>query len=368
MFDLDQAISKWRRQMFANGIQRTALLDELESHLREDVEERIQSGSDVAAAFELAAQSIGRGPLLKAEFAKLDAKPNLLPLIFRITCFVSAPFMLLVSAWALLDSDGPSIGGLAALFMIWGLGSCVGSLPFWYRWLPNPYRKVVGISLKAMSFLVSSFPIFALLGALEIIQLPVGTAVSMFAWSFVTAFVATVLAYVCLDLERGVGWGIMACPPTDKFTELAQRAIEIAYDEAGGLGHDYVGTEHLLLGVISSESGLVTDLLRKWETDQDTIRLEVEKMIGPGVVRKSARDIPYTPRAKRSLTLAQQEARSMGHPFITPEHILLGLLLETEGVAGLVLRNLGINAEAARRDILDGMGPGGDHGSQPVPV
>src|SRR5262249_1972426 len=122
----------------------------------------------------------------------------------------------------------------------------------------------------------------------------------------------------------------------------------------------------LLLGVVSSESGLLMDLLRKWDTDSDGIRGEVKKIVGAGASRRAARDIPYTPRALRALNLAAQEARAMGHSFINPEHIVLGLLLEKEGVAGMVLRKLGIDADQARRDILNGMGPDGDDGMQPV--
>jgi ATP-dependent Clp protease ATP-binding subunit ClpC len=172
--------------------------------------------------------------------------------------------------------------------------------------------------------------------------------------------------YGCLDLERGMGWGSTGCPAPEQFTDLAQRASGIAHEEATQLGHDYVGTEHLLLGVISCDSGLLSDLLRKWGIEADTIRAEIEKVVGPGGARKSARDLPYTPRARRALTLAMQETQVMGHSFITPEHIMLGLLLEKEGLAGVVLRGLGLDAGRARQDILNGLGPDGDDGLRPV--
>jgi hypothetical protein len=367
MFNIEEAINAWRKGLRAQGIKSREILDELESHLREDVQQQIESGRHAGEAFRAAVQRIGQGPALKAEFAKVrGGKQNRLHLLFRVACFVSAPFMLVSSAWALLDSEGPGIGGWLTFFAIACMALYLGSLPFWYRFLPNPYRRGFGIAFKALIYFVAAFPIFALLEAAEVIHVPVETALFMFAWALTAAVTGTVLAYMCLDIERGLGWGILDFPSTDKFTDVAQQAIEIAYEEAARLGHDFVGTEHLLLGIISSESGLLMDLFRKWDLNSDKVRAEIEKMVGRGVGRKSARDIPFTPRSKRALALALKEAHGMGHSFIHSEHIFLGLLLESEGVAGLVLRQLGVNAQDARRDILQGMGPDGGDGMQPV--
>ena len=366
MFQLERAISDWRKKLAAQGIASRPILDELESHLREDVETQIRSGANIEEAFRAAVQRIGEGPILKTEFAKLRAKgQSRLPRIFRIACFVSGPFMLVTSAWALLDFEGATAAKFFSLSFISCLACYVVSLPFWYRFLPNPYRRGICITLKITSLVMSSIPVFALLDALGVLHLPGGTVAAMLVWSLLAAYGLTIFAYVCLDLERGFGWGLFDCPPAEKFTELAQRAIDLGHDEAAGLRHDFVGTEHLLLGIVASESGLLMDLFRKWDLDSNAIRAGIDKLIGPGCAHKSARDLPYTPRAKKALSLAIQEAREMGHPLISPEHILLGLLLETEGVAGLVLRNLGLNPQRARRDILDGMGPG-DDGTQPV--
>ena len=352
--------------MAAQGVKSRDVLDELENHLCEDVANQVHSGTDAAEAFKIAAQRIGQGAVLKKEFTKLNVgKPSLLPAIFRATCFISGPFMLLVGAWAVLDSDGVSFGQGTSLLVISCLAIYTGSLPFWHRSLPSPNTKWLSIALKTATALIASLPLIALLGALGVRCLQTDNTVTMILFCVVAAFCATMFAYACLDLERGTGWGF-ACPAADRFTDLAQRATEMAHDEAGRLGHDYVGTEHLLLGVISCDSGLLSDLLRKWNIDAETIRAEIEKMVSPGAARKSARDIPYTPRAKRALGLAAQELLAMGHSFVSPEHILLGLLMEKEGVAGLVLRGLGINAERARRDILNGMGPDGDEGARPV--
>jgi hypothetical protein len=216
--------------------------------------------------------------------------------------------------------------------------------------------------------MVAGLPLVALAGALGLPLPQLGNTGSMILWSAVAAFTATMFAYACLDIERGIGRRSGRGPSPEQFTDLAQRARSgLAHDEAERLGHDFVGTEHLLLGVILCDSGLLSDLLRKWGIEADAIRAEIEKVGGPGAARKSARDLPYTPRAIRALTLAMQETRKMGHPFITPEHIMLGLLLEKEGFAGVVLRGLGIDADRARRDILNGMGPGdGEDGLQPV--
>jgi len=367
MFQLKRAISDWRKKLAAQGIKSRKILDELESHLREDVESQIRSGMNPEEAFRAAVRRIGEGPILKTEFAKLPASPqSWLPRLFRIACFVSAPFMLATSAWALLDFEEGVGAKLFTLSVISCLGCFFFSLPFWYRSLPNPYRPRVGITLKITSLLMSCIPLFALLDASGVLHLPGSTAVAMIVWSLLATYLGIVLAYMCLDFERGFGWGLLDCPPAEKFTGLAQRAIDLSHDEAACLRHDFVGTEHLLLGILESQSGLLLDLFRKWNIDTDTIRAGIDKLIARGVARKSALDLPYTPRAKKALALSMQEAGEMGHSLITPEHILLGLLLEREGVAGLVLRNLSLNAQRARRDILDGMGPGGEDGAQPV--
>jgi hypothetical protein len=362
-FKLEKAITKWRKEMAAQGVKSRDVLDELENHLREDVTNQIDAGTDAAEAFSIAVQRIGKGAALEREFAKLDAsKHKRLTNIFRIYCFVSGPSMLLLSGWLFYDPERSSFDRPPSFFVLVCLAIYTGTLPLWYRGLPSPHKKWIGIVLKTITFMVVLLPLVALAGAS--CNWDTGSTI---LWNAVVAFSATMLAYACLDLERGIGWGSGRGPSPEQFTDLAQRARSgLAHDEADRLGHDFVGTEHLLLGVISCDSGLLSDLLRKWGIDADTIRAEIEKVVGRGVAGKSARDIPYTPRAKRALGLAMQEAHAMGHSFISPEHIILGLLLEKEGVAGLVLRGLGINANRVRRDILNGMGPGGDDGLQPV--
>jgi hypothetical protein len=366
-FKLEKAIAKWRKEMVAQGVKSRDVLDELENHLREDVANQIEAGTDVAEAFSIAVQRIGKGAALEREFAKLDAsKHKRLTNIFRISCFITGPSMLLLSGWLLYDPDSVSFDQPVSLFVLASLAIYTVTLPLWYRLLPSPYTKWTGILLKSVTLMVAALPLVALAGAAGLPLPQLGNTGSEILWSVVIAFTATMFAYACLDLERGIGWGSACCPSPEQFTDLAQRAAEVAHDEAERLRHDFVGTEHVLLGVISCDSGLLSDLLRKWGIDADTIRVEIEKVVVPGRARNSARDIPYTPRAKRALGLAMEEARTMEHLFITPEHIMLGLLLEKEGVAGLVLRGLGVNAARARRDILDGMGPGGDDGLQPV--
>src|ERR1051325_5470113 len=306
-FKLEKAIAKWRKDMTAQGVKSRDVLDELENHLREDVAAQIQSGMDAAEAFEIAAQRIGRGAVLKREFAKLEAsKHQRLTRLFRIACFITGPFMLLLSGWLLYDLDRGSFHQPASLFVLACLAIYTGTVPLWYRSLPSSHTKWIGIVLRALTLFVACLPVVALLGALGLRFLRLDDTESMILWSAVVAFTATMFAYACLDLERGIGWGSSACPSPDRFTDLAQRANGIAHDEAERLGHDFVGTEHLLLGIISCDSGLLSDLLRKWGVDADTIRAEIEKVVDRGYARKSARDLPYTPRAMRALTLAMQ--------------------------------------------------------------
>jgi len=142
----------------------------------------------------------------------------------------------------------------------------------------------------------------------------------------------------------------------NRFTERAKKVIILARQEAGRLNHDYIGTEHLLLGLVKVGGGVAAEVLDGFGLSLQKIRLEVEKMVKPGPTTLSIGEIPFTPRAKRVLDLAVEEARGMGHNYIGTEHILLGLVKEGEGIAAQVLENLGIDLEKLREKILELLG------------
>src|SRR5947207_4942627 len=143
----------------------------------------------------------------------------------------------------------------------------------------------------------------------------------------------------------------------NNFTPRAQQVLQLARKEADRFNHNYVGTEHLLLGLIKLGQGVAVNVLQKMGLDLETVRMEVEKQVGSGPETKMVGNIPYTPRVKKVLALAGKEAKSLNHSYVGTEHILLGLLREGEGVAARVLKNLEIDIERTRNEILKELDP-----------
>ena len=143
----------------------------------------------------------------------------------------------------------------------------------------------------------------------------------------------------------------------NNFTPRAQQVLALARKEADRFNHNYVGTEHLLLGLIKLGQGVAVNVLQKMGLDLETVRSEVEKQVGSGPETKMVGNIPYTPRVKKVLALAGKEAKSLNHSYVGTEHILLGLLREGEGVAARVLKNLEVDIERTRNEILRELDP-----------
>src|SRR3954464_309291 len=143
----------------------------------------------------------------------------------------------------------------------------------------------------------------------------------------------------------------------NNFTPRAQQVLALARKEANRFNHNYVGTEHLLLGLIKLGQGVAVNVLQKMGLDLETVRMEVEKQVGSGPETKMVGNIPYTPRVKKVLALAGKEAKSLNHSYVGTEHILLGLLREGEGVAARVLKNLEVDIERTRNEILKELDP-----------
>ncbi|MBU0677460.1 MAG: ATP-dependent Clp protease ATP-binding subunit [Verrucomicrobia bacterium] len=143
----------------------------------------------------------------------------------------------------------------------------------------------------------------------------------------------------------------------NNFTPRAQQVLHLARKEADRFNHGYVGTEHILLGLIGLGQGVAVNVMQKMGIDLETIRLEVEKAVGVGPETKTMGNVPFTPRVKKVLALAGSEARSLHHSYVGTEHILLGLLREGEGVAARVLQNLGVDLEQTRVEIMKELDP-----------
>ena len=145
--------------------------------------------------------------------------------------------------------------------------------------------------------------------------------------------------------------------PMNNFTPRAQQVLALARKEADRFHHNYVGTEHLLLGLINLGQGVAVNVLQKMGLDLQTVRSAVEKQVGTGPESKPSGNIPYTPRVKKVLALAGKEARALNHSYVGTEHILLGLLREGEGVAARVLKSLEVDIERCRNEILSELDP-----------
>jgi len=152
---------------------------------------------------------------------------------------------------------------------------------------------------------------------------------------------------------------------SNRFTERAQRVILIAQEEAKRLNHDYVGTEHILLGLIALGEGVAAQVLANLGVDLRRVRSEIEKIVGTGDNVMLLGEIPFTPRAKKVLEYAVEEAQHMGHSYVGTEHLLLGLIREEEGVAARVLENLGLRLEVVREEVLNLLGEGQSQPPQP---
>jgi hypothetical protein len=283
MFDLEKAISEWRQQIIAAGLKKGEAVDELEDHLRNDIQQQIQAGLTTQEAFESAVERIGGAWAIKTEFAKIG-RPLAQPRSSHHTRF---PVML--KSFLLV------LGG------------------------------TIAISAALHNFALIPVALIAWMCAL-------------FIWIYVAG-------------NRGP-----ELPPSTAFTPDAKQSLQLARAEAPRLNHDFIGTEHLLLGLLNSPSGIVLKVMRRLGVESDVVLAEIEKVVGPGLAAKRvAAEIPYTPRATRALALAVKEAEMLQQKQVNSEHIFLGLIKENTGVAGLVFRNLGININRARDEIVKEM-------------
>jgi len=234
MFNLEKSMTEWRRGMKSAGI-KSAALEELENHFREDIERQITAEVTMEQSFVIAVQRLGNPVAVQNEFAKAASLKR-----SRLQ-----------------------------------------------RW-KEPFLKFVGIPL--------------------------------------------------------------ADPLV--FTVAAQESLQLGGKEALSFHHDFIGTEHVLLGLLELETGVVRGVLQRLGVNPKTVRNEIEKVVGPGATPRPTNELPYTPRVKKALEIAGSEARALKQTQVGAEHIFLGLLREGGGVAAMVLKTLGVNVQTTREEIL----------------
>jgi ATP-dependent Clp protease ATP-binding subunit ClpC len=144
----------------------------------------------------------------------------------------------------------------------------------------------------------------------------------------------------------------------ERFTDRARKVMALANQEAQRFNHEYIGTEHILLGLVKEGSGVGANVLKNLDVDLRKVRLEVEKLVKAGPEMVTMGRLPQTPRAKKVIEYAIEEARNLNHNYVGTEHLLLGLLREHDGVAAQVLMNLGLKLEQVREEVLNLLGAG----------
>jgi len=142
----------------------------------------------------------------------------------------------------------------------------------------------------------------------------------------------------------------------ERFTDRARKVMQLANQEAQRFNHEYIGTEHILLGLTKEGAGVAANVLKNLNVDLRKIRIEVEKIVQSGPAMVSMGKLPQTPRVKKVIEYAIEEARNLNHNYVGTEHLLLGLIREEEGVAAQVLMNLGLKLSGLRAEVLNLLG------------
>jgi hypothetical protein len=345
MFDLNRSIKEWRRQMAVGGIKSSEVLDELESHLREDVEQLMRSGAPAERAFQEAVQRVGTSKELKTEFGKVS-RPELRfgRNLQRVSCAGMALFVLAIEGWLLFESEITPGTRLFGLTLISVIAAYIVCLPYLNQ---NFLTGVRGWAIRKTLVDVCNYAtmlwfLLLLLGVANIVQLPLGIVLSVVCWALVGAATITIVMHA---------YGTDA-HTLNLWTPEAWQSFELAEVEAARFHHDFIGTEHVLLGVLESENSCVPNVLRKMGVSRETVRGEIEKIVDSGPKSQSHRPPPCTPRACKAIKLAILEAKALRCERVGTEHIFLGLVLEGSGVAAKVLNGLGVDTAKARAEVL----------------
>jgi hypothetical protein len=344
MFNLDQSIAEWRRQIVAAGIKSSDVLDELESHLREDVERRMRAGATAERAFRDAVIQVGTAEQLRTEFGKIS-KPQVTfgPRTVRLGCVGMAVFTLLTEGWYVMSSDINLTGRVVGLVLIAAIACYIGFLPKLNQLWPG----VRGLELRNGMGMAASVVLLAWTGLLllSLTKLTVfpseAVILSMVCWALYVA--AAVTAFV-------LGYGTEP-EVANPWTPAVWQSFELAGAEAARFHHDFIGTEHVLLGLLGQENGTARKTLENLGVRREIVRAEIEKIVAAGPQSHPTRPAVYTPRAKKAFRVAIREAKTAHAVRARTEHILLGLLCQGGGVAAIVLEKLGVNAATVREQL-----------------
>jgi hypothetical protein len=376
MFDIEKAILEWRQGMAARGINAPEILDELENHLRDEIASRTSSGCGEESAFHAAVRNIGEGNALQAEFAKVSEAGLRSRAFLNRSCRVAALFMLLINTWTLLEYELSTLQRLFGIITVSIICGYLAWLPHWLEAFRGYRLSWLERLIKAATIPVSLWPVVALLETQRILHLELGILPATLIWCVYAAVVMTAVVYAFIhgaNRDRGGGplppfqpqpilgpkpprspAGPSRLLPRSKPVDpIVQQCMESACGEASRLGHCYVGTEHLLLGLLRVAQGSFANVLRKLNLNCEQVRSEIERLICPGPPVATTPAIPLTPRARKAIQLASREAKAMNRSIIGVEDLLVGLLREGSGVGAQALSNLGVQIQKARAEILE---------------
>jgi hypothetical protein len=344
MFKLDQAIFEWRRKMISAGIKSSDVLDELESHLREDVGQQMRAGVTVERAFREAVRRVGAAENLNREFAKVRRPAaRFSHRTARGLCFATAAFVLVIETWTLMIYEVSIPERVFGIGMVALIAGFIGALPDLNRLL---WRGVRGATPRkaianACNCVIAIWFGLLWLDLLHIYILPMGIVTSVVCWGLVAAGAMTLMVFVFGAEEEAL----------DLWAPAAWQSFELAGVEAARFHHDFIGTEHVLLGLLGEENGKVRKVLENLGVRRETVSAEIEKIVGLGPESHKNRPAPYTPRAKKAFQFAIREAKTARADRAEPEHVLLGLLGGCGGVAAEILTRMGVDAKKVREQV-----------------
>jgi hypothetical protein len=353
MFNLDQAISEWRRRLSAAGMTSSDVLDELESHLREDLEQRMRSGATAEQSFREAVQRVGTAENLNVEFAKVRRpSARLSHNTMRVCCLSAAAYVFVVETWTLLVYDISIRGRIFGIGVVVLIAGFIGFLPELKRLLwPGARGRAVAKAIYTICSYVSvAWVCLLFLGEGHIGILSLKMVADVVCWGLVALAVMTVFVFA---------WGADPEAP-DVWAPAVWQSFELAGAEAARLHHDFIGTEHVLLGLLGDENGKVRRVLENLGVRREMVRAEIETIVGTGPQSQTNRPPVYTPRARKAFRFAIREAKAARVVRAEPEHVFLGLLKEGGGVAAKVLNSLGVDTKKAREQLQSAEGPN-DH-------
>ncbi len=372
-FNLERGILEWRKRFAHGGIYSAAALDELEDHLREEIEQQIRAGATEESAYHAAVARMGPTDALKTEFAKLKEKEGWSKLL-RICYWIFPTGVLLINTWTLLEYELTSLEKIVGGCVLLGFCVYMMSLPHLLRSLSAGRVTQFARVLKGAANFLWFWPAWVLLEASKLTPWKMGLVAALVLWCLYAAIAMTCVVYglIYRCQEAGDGGSPRGQPRTKpflptgpslldvgvspkfirSFDSVARHALEAAYEEASRLGHDYIGTEHVLLGMLKCATGAFRQRLGELHLDYEAARVEIDRIVLAGSSHPGSSAVVFTPRARKALRLAVVEAKKSDESCIRSEHILLGLLLEGSGVAGQVLRELGLRARPTRRAIF----------------